>query len=131
MAWTEFTRPRYERSGGRYASDATDAEWALVAPLMPRVWTGRGQTGRGSGRGGVRRVGHPRTTDLRAVFDAILSIATTGCQWRMVPNDFPDTEGAPGFNGAALFPRRARERASGWVEPPPRGIGASGRRPHG
>ncbi len=35
MAWTEFTRPRYERSGGRYASDASDAEWALVAPLMP------------------------------------------------------------------------------------------------
>ena len=73
MAWTEFTRPLYERTGGRYASDATDAEWALVAPLMPSV----------------RRVGRPRTTDLRAVFDAILYIATTGCQWRMLPNDFP------------------------------------------
>ena len=56
MAWTEFTRPRYERSGDRYASDATDAEWALVAPLMPRVWTGRGQTGRGqTGRGQTGR----------------------------------------------------------------------------
>ena len=54
MAWTEFTRPRYERSGGKYASDATDAEWALVAPLMPAV----------------RRIGRPRTTDLREVFDA-------------------------------------------------------------
>jgi len=73
MAWTEFTRRRYERSGGKYASDATDAEWALIAPLMPAV----------------RRIGRPRTTELREVFDAILYIATTGCQWRMLPNDFP------------------------------------------
>lgn len=73
MVWTEFTRPRYERSGGRYASDASDAEWALVAPLMPAP----------------KKVGRPRTTDLRDVFDAILYIATTGCQWRMLPNDFP------------------------------------------
>ena len=70
---SEFTRKRYERSGGRYASDTSDAEWALVAPLMP-----------------VRRsVGQPRATELRDVFDALLYIATTGCQWRMPPNDFP------------------------------------------
>lgn len=62
MAWTEFTRRRYERSGGRYASDASDTEWALVAALMPAP----------------RTVGRPRTTDLRDVFDAILYIATTG-----------------------------------------------------
>lgn len=73
MAWTELTRKRYERSGGRYASDASDAEWRLIAPLLPAP----------------RRVGRPRTTDLRDVFDAILYIATTGCQWRMLPNDFP------------------------------------------
>ncbi len=35
MAWTEFTRPRCERSGGRYASDVSDAEWALIELLMP------------------------------------------------------------------------------------------------
>lgn len=73
MAWTEFTRPRYERSGGRYASDVSDAEWGLVEPLMPAP----------------KKVGRPRTTDLRDVFDAILYIATSGCQWRMLPNDFP------------------------------------------
>jgi transposase len=73
MAWTEFTRRRYERNGGKYASDATDAEWALTAPLMPTV----------------RRIGRPRATEMREVFDAILYIATTGCQWRMLPNDFP------------------------------------------
>lgn len=27
--------------------------------------------------------------DLCDVFDAILSMAATGCQWRMLPNDFP------------------------------------------
>ena len=51
MAWTEFTRPRYERSGGRYASDVRDAEWALVEPLMPAT----------------RKVGRPRMTALREV----------------------------------------------------------------
>ena len=73
MPWTEITRPQYVRSGRRYASDATDAEWALIAPYMPPR----------------RKVGRPRTTDLRAVFDAILYMAATGCQWRMLPNDFP------------------------------------------
>ena len=73
MAWTEITRLHYERTHGRYASDATDAEWALIAPFMPER----------------RRIGRPRTTDLRDVFDAILYIASTGCQWRMLPNDFP------------------------------------------
>jgi transposase len=32
------------------------------------------------------KTGRPRTTRLRDVFDAILYIATTGCQWRMLPN---------------------------------------------
>lgn len=73
MPWTEITRPQYERSGRRYASDASDEEWALIAPLLPAR----------------RPVGRPRTTDLRDVFDAILYMAATGCQWRMLPNDFP------------------------------------------
>lgn len=81
MAWTEFTRHRYERSGRRYASDASDAEWALIAPLLPAR----------------RQVGRPRTTDLRDVFDAILYIATTGCQWRMLPNDFPPVSTVRGY----------------------------------
>ena len=71
--WTEITRPDYERRGGRYASDMTDREWALIAPFMPpRKMTGR-----------------PRTTDMRDVVDAILYMASTGCQWAMLPNDFP------------------------------------------
>lgn len=81
MPWTEITRRQYERSGGRYASDATDAEWALIEPLMPPR----------------KRVGRPRTTDLRAVFDAILYMAATGCQWRLLPNDFPPVSTVRGY----------------------------------
>lgn len=79
--WTEITRPQYERTGRRYASDATDAEWALIAPLLPAP----------------KRVGRPRTTDLRDVFDAILYMAATGCQWRMLPNDFPPVSTVRGY----------------------------------
>lgn len=35
MAWTETTRPRYERPLRRYASDLTDREWVLIAPFLP------------------------------------------------------------------------------------------------
>jgi transposase len=51
----------------------TDREWVLVAPFMPPA----------------RRLGRPRTTDLREVMNAILYIATTGCQWVQLPKDFP------------------------------------------
>jgi transposase len=71
--WTEITRAKYERAGRRYASDPTDAEWRLIEPFMPSV----------------KRLGRPRETDLRAVVDAILYIARTGCQWRLLPKDFP------------------------------------------
>ena len=38
----------------------------------------------------VRKLlGRPRETDLRAVLDAILYIARSGCQWRILPKDFP------------------------------------------
>ena len=63
--WTEITRRKYEREGQRYASDLTDAEWAVIAPHMPAV----------------KRLGRPRETELRSVLDAILYIARTGCQW--------------------------------------------------
>ena len=73
MAWTEITRRHYARRATRYASDLTDREWSLVQPFLPAA----------------RRVGRPRTTDLREVLNALLYIASTGCQWRMLPKDFP------------------------------------------
>jgi transposase len=41
--------------------------------------------------------GSTRTTRLRDVFDAILYMATTGCQWRMLPNDFPPVSTVRGY----------------------------------
>lgn len=35
------------------------------------------------------RVGRPREVDLREVANAIPHLASTGCQWRMPPKDFP------------------------------------------
>ena len=73
MPWRETAREEYRRESGRYASDMTDREWALIEPFMPPA----------------RRHGRPRTTDLREVVNAVLYIATSGCQWRMLPREFP------------------------------------------
>lgn len=67
MAWTEITRAQYQRGGLRYASDTTDAEWALIEPNLPPP----------------ARCGRKRRTCLRATVNAIFYIAQSGCQWRM------------------------------------------------
>ena len=73
MVWTPFTRADHDRSGLRYASDTTDEEWRLIEPLMPL------QPARG----------RPRRTDLRAVIDAIFYLLQSGCQWGLLPKEFP------------------------------------------
>ena len=73
MPWTETTRPHYERRCPRYASDLTDAEWALIEPLLPAP----------------NRIGRPRKTDLREVVNALLYMASSGGAWRLLPKDFP------------------------------------------
>jgi len=73
VAWTEITRRKYRRDGLRYASDTTDAEWAVIEPFMPLQ----------------ADCGRPRKTSLREIVNAIFYIAQTGCQWRMLPGDFP------------------------------------------
>ena len=45
----------------------------------------------------ARSGGRPRTVDLRAVVDAILFIASSGCQWRMLPKDFPPRSTVQGY----------------------------------
>lgn len=57
--WTEITRRQYERLGLRYASDLTDEEWQLIARHLPPS----------------KRLGRPRTTELREVLNAILYMA--------------------------------------------------------
>jgi putative transposase len=56
----------------RYDTDLTDEQFALLGPLLPRP----------------KRTGRP-PADLREVLNAILYLVRTGCQWRMLPKDFP------------------------------------------
>src|SRR5215210_1367070 len=64
-----------ERTARRpYATDLTDAQWALVEPCLPGpAWTGR-----------------RRTLALREVVNALLYLLRTGCQWRLLPHEFPN-----------------------------------------
>ena len=71
--WTDENRRLYERRGPRYPSDLTNAEWALIAPLIPPGKPGGGK----------------RTVDLREVVNGLMYILSTGCQWRAVPKDLP------------------------------------------
>jgi len=73
MSWTEATRRQYCRAGQVGANALTDEEWALIKPFMPAA----------------KETGRPRTTELRAVVDALLYIAWTGCQWRALPERYP------------------------------------------
>ena len=81
MPWTKITRLQYQRSGLRYASDLTDAEWALIARKMPPR----------------RRLGRPRQVDLREIVQAIFYILSTGCQWRALPSEFPPYSTVQGY----------------------------------
>src|ERR671913_2164531 len=92
MVWTKATRRQYRRDGLRYASNLTDAEWALIEPFMPAA----------------RRIGRPRMTCLRAVVNVILYLASTGCQWRQLPKEFPpySTVQAISMPGHGMAPLR-------------------------
>jgi hypothetical protein len=74
-------RPKYERAGQRYASDLADAEWAMIEPHMPVA----------------KPLERPRDTDLWAVVKAILYMARTSCQWRLLPKDFPPFTTVQGY----------------------------------
>jgi transposase len=59
--------------GSLYPCDLTDAEWALLAPLLPAS----------SGRG------RPRSWPLRLLVNALFYILRTGCAWRYLPREYP------------------------------------------
>jgi len=71
--WTDENRTRYDRSKLRYPSDLTDEEWALIKPEIPRA----------------KRGGNKRTVDIREVFNGLMYLLSTGCQWRAMPKDLP------------------------------------------
>ena len=71
--WKPEHRQAAERHGLRYPSDLTDAEWALVAPMVPPA----------------RHGGRPRDVNVREVLNAICYVLSTGCQWQALPKDLP------------------------------------------
>jgi putative transposase len=55
-----------------YPSDMTYEQWAILEPLIP-----------------VNTTGRPREVDMREVVNAIFYVNRSGCQWDMLPHDFP------------------------------------------
>jgi putative transposase len=56
-----------------YPCDLTDAEWALLAPLLPAP----------------ARRGRPRSWPLRLLVNALFYVLRTGCAWRYLPREYP------------------------------------------
>jgi putative transposase len=56
-----------------YPTDLTDEQWKLIEPFLPEAKPG----------------GCPRKTNLREVVNALLYLVRSGCQWRMIPHEFP------------------------------------------
>ena len=56
-----------------YPSNLTDKEWVIIGSLIPSAKPG----------------GRPRSVDIRAILNAIFYLVRTGCQWRLLPHDFP------------------------------------------
>jgi putative transposase len=57
----------------RYPTNLSDAEWNYIEPRMPAP----------------KGFGRPRTHSLREILNAIFYLLKSGCQWRMLPHDFP------------------------------------------
>ncbi len=55
-----------------YETDLTDAQWDLIRPLVENV------------------VGRKASVCRRRIVNAIMYVARTGCQWRLLPRDFPN-----------------------------------------
>jgi transposase len=65
---------RREPSATTYPSNLTDAEWGVLEPVLRAARDPRG-----------RKPKHPP----RAMMDAIFYLIRSGCQWRLLPKDFP------------------------------------------
>lgn len=73
MTSRHYTKSATPDPAKRYASDLNDREFALLAPHVAQK--------EGSGK--------KRTVDIREILNAIFYRTRTGCQWRMLPSDFP------------------------------------------
>ena len=71
--WTPTTRRQHSRAGLRYETDLTDAEWAVIAPLMPEP----------------APCGRPPVWTTREILNAIFYVLRGGISWRLLPTDLP------------------------------------------
>lgn len=62
-----------ERTLEPYSSDLTDAEWAILEPLVP----------------GAAKLGRPPKYEKRAILNGIFYVVRSGCSWRDLPHDLP------------------------------------------
>ena len=62
-----------DRTGLRYPSDLTDAEWVIVEPIIPPA----------------KRGGRRRAVNVREVLNGIFYVLWTGCQWKALPKHLP------------------------------------------
>jgi transposase len=67
--WTPVTRRQHSRTGLRYETDVTDAEWALIEPLLPPP----------------PKCGRPRFWPMREIMNAIFYVLRGGIAWRLLP----------------------------------------------
>src|SRR5215218_9522846 len=56
-----------------YPTDLSDAEWTYIEPHLPAP----------------KGYGRPRTHNLREILNAVFYVLRSGCQWRLLPHDFP------------------------------------------
>jgi len=114
MAWAKYkiNPERYAPKQG-YASDLTDKQWEIISPLLKR----KNNTGK-----------HLASHEKRRLINAVLYLNKTGCQWRMLPKDFPKYQSVASFyyramaNGLwdrinALLVQKSREQAGRRPEP--------------
>lgn len=59
-----------------YLTDLTDAQWERLRPFLPEERP-------------LGVVGRPRKYGFRQIVNALLYLLKTGCQWRLLPHDFP------------------------------------------
>jgi hypothetical protein len=68
-----MAKRKHRAARAAYPSDLTDAQWALIAPLIPPAEPG----------------GRARGVDMHEIFNGIVYVLRSGCSWRMLPHDLP------------------------------------------
>lgn len=69
----------------RYATDLTDKQWEIIEPIF-------------TSKKGQHLARHAK----RDLTNAVLYLVKTGCQWRMLPNDFPPHDAVWSFYRRAV-----------------------------